>query len=95
MDPPIKNIDQSVQKWIIIPKVFKESISLKIFGRLLVFTLTITWTFFLGSMNYSIFNYNNFKNLLENYIILKFIAIYLIVTFVFYGIPFFFKTSFS
>ncbi len=74
-------------KKINIQEAFSKLVSISNFRKLLVFTLTITWSFYLGSMNYSIFSYLNFKNLLENYIILKFIGISLAVTFVFYELP--------
>ncbi|MBK7666261.1 MAG: hypothetical protein IPJ32_02330 [Sphingobacteriaceae bacterium] len=70
-----------------LQEAFRKLVSMNNFRKLLVFTLTITWTFYLGSMNYSIFNSDNFKNLLDNYIILKFIAISIAVNFVFYEAP--------
>ena len=69
---------------------FKKIVSVTYFRRLISFSLTITWTFYFGSMDYSMFEYSNFKNLLENFTILKFIAISLFVSFLFYKGPKFF-----
>lgn len=71
-------------KDIKLTEIIQRTITLTNFGKLLLFTLTVTWVFYLGSMNYSVFSYDNFGNLLQNYIILKFIGIYLVVRFVFY-----------
>ena len=67
-----------------IPTKLSKLISVTNFRRLLTYTLITTCTFYIGSLDRSIFTNRNINDIFENYFLLKFIGISIVIRFVFY-----------
>lgn len=68
-----------------IPTTLKKLVSISNFRRLLVYTLVTTCAFYFGSFDYTIFNTKNVQDIFQNYILLKFIGLSIIIHLVFYS----------